>query len=368
MRILLLSAYDAASHRHWRELLVTGFPEHQWTVLSLPPRHFSWRIRGNAMSWATAEQKRLQQEFDLLLATSAVDLATLRGLIPTLARVPAVVYFHENQFAYPGNASTEAASEGTGVEPQITSIYTAMAADALAFNSKYNMRSLFAGVDRLLRKMPDHVPTGVVEALSAKSRVLPVPVADESFIPPLRQTGPLTLVWNHRWEYDKGPERFLLVLQQLEKANLDFRVHIMGQQFRRKPPVFEQISREFGHRIGEFGFVKERSRYRDILRRSEIVLSTSLHDFQGLAMLEAMAAGCLPVAPRRLAYPEYIPEPCLADSFADDPAADAASLASRIVALSGQRPLEIDLVKATNGGFSWQSLRAGYARLLEIDV
>jgi len=52
MKILLLSAYDAASHRHWREMLVTGFPEHDWTVLTLPPRHFNWRMRGNALSWA----------------------------------------------------------------------------------------------------------------------------------------------------------------------------------------------------------------------------------------------------------------------------------------------------------------------------
>src|SRR5690606_31607509 len=56
MRILLLSAYDADSHRRWREGLVRELPQHAWTVLALPPRHFSWRIRGNALSWAFGER------------------------------------------------------------------------------------------------------------------------------------------------------------------------------------------------------------------------------------------------------------------------------------------------------------------------
>ena len=43
MRILLLSAYDAESHRYWREGLVSRFPEHHWQVLRLPPRYFNWR-------------------------------------------------------------------------------------------------------------------------------------------------------------------------------------------------------------------------------------------------------------------------------------------------------------------------------------
>src|SRR5690554_445672 len=99
MRILLLSAYDAVSHQYWRKGLVNALPEHDWTVLSLPARYFSWRIRGNSLSWAFGERERLQQPYDLVIATSMVDLTSLRGLVPSLARTPCVVYFHENQFA-----------------------------------------------------------------------------------------------------------------------------------------------------------------------------------------------------------------------------------------------------------------------------
>ncbi|MEE8319458.1 MAG: DUF3524 domain-containing protein, partial [bacterium] len=58
-RILLLSAYDAGSHRRWREQLAEHLKEHSWTVLSLPPRNFAWRNRGNALSWALGSREVL---------------------------------------------------------------------------------------------------------------------------------------------------------------------------------------------------------------------------------------------------------------------------------------------------------------------
>ncbi len=65
MRILLLSAYDAVSHRLWREGLVAALPEHNWTVLALPPRHFRWRIRGNSLSWGVGERSILLERDQL---------------------------------------------------------------------------------------------------------------------------------------------------------------------------------------------------------------------------------------------------------------------------------------------------------------
>ena len=42
--------------------------------------------------------------------------------------------------------------------------------------------------------------------------------------------------------------------------------------------------------------------------KSDFVVSTSLHDFQGLSILEAVSRGCLPLLPKRVVYPEYFSE------------------------------------------------------------
>ena len=97
-RVLLLSAYRSDSHAYWADWLRREFDDIDWRALELPGRHFAWRIRGNPLSWLDALPA---EKPDRLLATSMVDLATLKGLHPNLADVPALLYFHENQFAYP---------------------------------------------------------------------------------------------------------------------------------------------------------------------------------------------------------------------------------------------------------------------------
>lgn len=176
MKVLLLSAYDAESHRRWRSSLVEGFPCWDWNILHLPPRFFNWRIRGNSLTWALSESSALSQRYDCVLATSMVDLATLRGLVPSLASIPAVVYCHENQFAYPVTAN-----QRFSIEPQMVTLYSGLCADRLVFNSSFNRETFLSGVDRLLKKMPDAVPAGVTDVLRSKSQVLPVPIENEWF-------------------------------------------------------------------------------------------------------------------------------------------------------------------------------------------
>ena len=81
MKALLLSAYAARSHRHWQTAVLSMLPDWDWCELNLPPRYFSWRIRGNAMTWSVNERAVLDSPRELLLATSMVDLATLRARV-----------------------------------------------------------------------------------------------------------------------------------------------------------------------------------------------------------------------------------------------------------------------------------------------
>ncbi len=299
MRVLLLSAYDARSHQAWQQVLLEGLADWEWTTLSLPPRHFAWRVRGNPLSWALTERATLEAGYDLVLATSMVDLATLRGLVPALAAQPTALYFHENQFAYP-----EGAGEHGALEAQMVSLYSALAADRLLFNSRWNHDSFLAGVEGLLNRLPDAVPLGVVNRLSQRAQVLPVPVAVGDRAPG-REPGRLQLVWNHRWEYDKGPALLLELMEAL--SGVDCQLHVVGQQFRRQPPEFERLRALLGDggMSGHWGYIEDRSAYLGLLQRCDVVLSTADHDFQGLSVLEGAALGCTPLVPDRLAYPEW---------------------------------------------------------------
>lgn len=312
MKILLLSAYDAASHRSWRAGLVQNLQEHTWTVLTLPPRFFAWRSRGNALTLAFEQKNTLQQDYGLVLATSMTDLAELKGITPSLAGVPAIVYFHENQFAYP-----ERRQRKEYQNYKLTNLYTALAADRVLFNSRYNMNTFCEGVGGLLSLMPDHVPHGVVEAIIGKAGVLPVPLEETCYMDRPANAGPLTLVWNHRWEHDKAPERFFQALFNLQERGVPFKVHVVGQQFRDRPQIFGQARKRLAERILTWGFVEEEGAYRALLASSDLVVSTAAHDFQGLAVLEGAAAGCLPVVPDRLAYPEFFPKSYRYPSFED---------------------------------------------------
>ncbi|NND67978.1 MAG: DUF3524 domain-containing protein [Halioglobus sp.] len=326
MRVLLLCAYAAGSHLQWREVLCEMLPDWSFEVLELPARHFSWRMRGNALYWSSAERQALESGYDVLLATSTVDLATLRGLVPALTRLPTIVYCHENQFAYPDRAGQQGL-----VEMQVTSVYTGLAADALVFNSQYNFDSFIAGAAELLGKLPDFVPPGVVERLTAKSEVLPVPLQPVAGAVRQRTPGPLRLQWVGRFEYDKGGELLAAILAQLERLDLDYELAVTGQQFRRCPAVFDAIRETYAHRLVQFGYETSRQDYLAQLARADIVLSTAWQEFQGLAVMEAVQRGACPVVPDRLAYPEIYPAACRYPDVPDDAQAEAAGAAQLIV-------------------------------------
>jgi glycosyltransferase involved in cell wall biosynthesis len=338
LKVLLLSAYAARSHAQWQESLCDMFDHWQWEVLSLPPRHFSWRVRGNPLYWSVAERETLRQDWDLLLATSMVDLATLRGLVPSLATVPTVLYFHENQFEYPQDRQRHAL-----LEAQMVSLYSALAADRIAFNSAYNRDTFFCGCAALLARLPDRVPPGVVETLRARSRVLPVPLpwsspdtVDPAWpgAPGELADRPLRLVWAARFEHDKGGDRLLGLLRELENTDLDYELAVIGQQFRDSPPAFGQIESEFDHRLVQFGFIESSQSYRALLQAADMVISTAIHEFQGLAVLEAVAGGCVPVVPERLVYPEIYPAQFRYASHLDDAGLEARAAVDRVQELN----------------------------------
>lgn len=315
--IWLLSAYSSASHASWADWLINTFSEFQWRRLELPGRHFRWRIRGNPLSWLYRLPEKTP---DLILATSMVDLATLKGLHPRLAGVPCIYYFHENQFAYPVSAK-----QFNSVDPQMVHLYGAIASDWLLFNSCYNRDSFLQGVAGLLQKLPDEVPGGIVEALAVKSTILPVVVTP---VTAKQDRSKGLILWNHRWEYDKQPQLFCDALFQLNEIRQDFQLALLGGRPVKKPDALQQIEAGFADRIIVNDKVS-RAQYHNYLAQSAIVVSTAIHEFQGLSVMEAVSAGTVPLVPDDLCYREqyadeyrYKPGDCQAlveklDAFLD---------------------------------------------------
>ena len=369
MHILLLSAYDAQSHKYWRQGLVAQFPEHNWTQLVLPGRHFSWRIRGNSMQWALGERPTLDQHYDLIVATSMVDLASLRGMVPNLASIPSILYFHENQFQYPPSRTHQLRH----LDPKMVTLYGALVADKLVFNSHYNQQSFIAGVDRLLSRLPEKMPVNVAQLLAQKSTVLPVPLNSLKTVNPPqafdtlwpKRAGdhtPLRLVWAARWEYDKGPKQLQNLLRQLVITGVQFKLCILGQQFRQQPVEFEQIATEFASHIVQFGYAESRHQYLNWLAGADMVLSTALHEFQGLSVLEAVQLGCTPIVPNRLVYPELFGLDYLYTSKLEEPLKESEAAANLIQKLG--RTMEQDNQVATSvEHLTWSVMKPKYEKL-----
>ncbi len=306
MKILVLDPFHGGSHAQFVTTLAAGI-DADWTTLSLPARHWKWRMRGSAAWFATQHVDALRQDHDVLLTTSMLALGDLIGLCPQLARLPRVLYFHENQLAYPVRPEFSGERDHHFA---FTQILSGLAATHCVFNSSYNLDSFLAGAETLLLRMPDAVAPSWLPDIRGRCRVLGVPLELPDEVPvgdgEDRHLGPIVL-WNHRWEYDKNPAAFLTGLREARAAGARFRLIVCGQRFRKCPPAFDAIESEFADCIVHWGFAADRGAYHDLLRRAHIAVSTADHEFFGVAMLEATHFGARPLVPNRLSYPALFP-------------------------------------------------------------
>ena len=167
-------------------------------------------------------------------------------------------------------------------------------------------------VGDLLGRMPDYVPEHIVETIRENSQVMPLGLDPELFdlnrtLYPPTPPKPPVILWNHRWEYDKNPDEFFESLFDLQRGGFDFRLIVAGQSFRDSPPIFSAAKNILAERIDHFSYVPDRQTYYALLACANVVMSTARHEFFGLAVAEALAAGCYPLLPNRLNYPELLP-------------------------------------------------------------
>jgi glycosyltransferase involved in cell wall biosynthesis len=315
MKILLLAPYCGGSHRAWAEGYV-AHSSHHVILLSLAARFWKWRMQGGAVT--LAEQARaLDYRPDVILASDMLNLPAFLALTRDfLDDVPTALYCHENQLTYPFPPG-----EKRDLTYGMINWLSMLAADQVFFNSQYHRDDWFEALPNMLKHFPDYTHLHRIEEVRAKASVLPVGcnLSRLDHVPrPYAPGEPPLILWNQRWEYDKDPETFFQVLYTLQREGIDFRVALAGRSYRETAAEFEAARERLGDRVVHFGYA-EGEVYDRLLRRADVVVSTAIHEFFGVAIVEAIYAGCFPVLPNRLSYPELIPgarhDVCLYASF-----------------------------------------------------
>jgi glycosyltransferase involved in cell wall biosynthesis len=300
MHILTLEPYYGGSHRAFLDGW-TSNSHHRWTTLNLPAHKWKWRMRHSAITLSEQVQTLAAggAAFDLLFCSDMLNLAEFKGLAPeSIRQLPAVVYFHENQLTYPVRREDE-----RDLHFGMINCTTALVADQVWFNSAFHRDSFFGALKVLLHRMPDYNHVEVVDILARKSVVYPQGIA-ESPARGTRTPGPPRILWVARWEHDKNPELFFRAMRQLKDDGFDFHLSVIGEQFSEMPPIFSEARLSLGDRIDRWGYQPTRSEYERALAEADIIVSTADHEFFGVGVVEAVAAGAHPLLPKRLAYPE----------------------------------------------------------------
>lgn len=304
--ILVLEPYFGGSHKSFLDGLQVHLPFH-FTLVTLPAR--KWKMRMQlAAPWMAERVTSLIQAgkyFDAILCSTFIDAATLRTMLyREQISLPLMIYFHENQFAYPNQIID------TGIyQFAALNFSSALAADRIAFNSRYNYDTFFQGIQAYLKKAVDMDVRHFADTVKEKSAILH-PGIEECWIDEgsqhVRKSVPV-IIWNHRWEHDKDPDTFFHALIALSDLGVDFQLIVLGKRFERCPEVFALAREKLRKHIIHFGFAKDRLHYRKLLMKGDIVVSTAQHEFFGLAVLEAVSCGCCPLVPDRLSYKELFP-------------------------------------------------------------
>ena len=308
-RILAFESFDGGSHKQFRETL-TNYSAHSWQWITRPPRSWKWRMAISAIEMVAEVKKQGGPKPDCIFCTSLTDVAGLRASLPRGWRdIPLVLYMHENQVEYPTSDARDASFAFTNLQSILT-------CDLAIFNSKWNLDSFIDGIKELLAKSWDTTIDDIESRIRANATVAWVPIE----LPPTKNMDsrvlhnadnggpckPIRIVWPHRWEHDKGPEE-LLELARTHSRDLDLRWIILGEEYKQVPSALVQFKSEFADRIDHMGFAKSKGEYWKWLSKADWVLSTAKHEFFGIAVVEALFAGCLPWLPEKLSYRELLP-------------------------------------------------------------
>ncbi len=291
LRCAVIEPWLGGSHAAWVGGLV-AHSRHRITVIGLEDRAWRWRLRASA-PWFAQRIRELIEAPQVIVVSGLVDAAALRALVGI--RIPMVLYMHESQSGYPGH--------GWDVENAARNWVSMLTVDEVWFNSDYHRLVALEAHRRLQRAMP--AEQRVATSLEQKCRVV-YPGVDLSWTRPRSgHDGPPVIVWPHRWDNDKNPAAFEAALDRLVDAHLDFRLVLAGAERPAGDDCRRRIARRHVDRVLAVGPFQVEE-YRRWLQRGDLVVSCTDHEFFGIAVVEALAAGSRPVLPDDFSYPEIV--------------------------------------------------------------
>ncbi len=304
MRVALIEPYYGGSHRAFADGYAAS-SAHDVEIIALPSSFWKWRMQGGFLTLAARFRQAVDRHghFDAVIVSSMLDAARFAGAARrSLGDARLVVYMHENQLTYP-----TAPRDDFDATYAMANWASMTVADRVLFNSQFHFDEWFGALPGLLNSFPDHRHGGYIEGVRRRSSVLPVGVELSRIdtVPRTWRDRPLVL-WNHRWEHDRGPDRFVSAIRAALAEGGDFDIALAGEQFISDPTGFRELAAELGDTVVHYGEADEDG-YVRLLRSADVVVSTSRQEFFGVSVTEAVYAGAFPLLPNRMVYPERIP-------------------------------------------------------------
>ncbi|MFK7755840.1 MAG: DUF3524 domain-containing protein [Flavobacteriales bacterium] len=307
MVIYILEPYLNDSHAHW----LKGLEKHleaEVRSFTLPAKHWKWRMHASAITFS--ELLKYEPEPDHILLSDMSSAALLKSLLPpTWKSYKLSVYFHENQITYPWHERDQDVVKERNNHYGFINYTSALVADHVFFNSKYHLNVFTEALPEFLDQFPDHKNKSSISQITEKCSVAPIGIEASTNYNPEKWTDTIpTILWNHRWEYDKNPEDFFKTLLEMKEKGLEFKLIVLGRHGKVYPDIFKEAKEKLTDFISHWEYANSRLDYEALMAQAHLLPVTSNQDFFGVSALEAISSGVYPLLPLRLAFPEHLNE------------------------------------------------------------
>lgn len=321
MNILFIETFYGGSHSHFTDSLISA-SGHHFDLITLPDRCWKWRIRSSVWEVVSQIQEKIKSDeniagidhWDLIIASEMIDLPFLKERLrafcskPGSNLPPIILYYHENYLTYPNPESR--IDYQLGFSP----VLNALTADFSWFNSEFHREAFALAAAEWVGRIPEFgpVPHEISGEILEKSSVIYPGIGDDFGgldLSKKPEKEVKTILWNHRWEFDKKPESFFSLMKEMKEKGLPFKLILAGECSQLVPKPFLAAKESFKEEIIHYGFAPSREVYRKLCHSADITVSTSNQENFGISFIEAVLAGCRPLLPDRLSYPELIPDP-----------------------------------------------------------